>query len=134
MNDKLQTDRMQFLTRLDRYLICGYDGPEWVDGRILSLKILCRNLWDDETTYITQFASHMRELCGHEFITWSRLGGTWGAAARAAAHFIDHATYRDDGQPVRPQPRWVSDALSRSRPPVEWFAAPEAAGGRYEAE
>ncbi|MGF0539886.1 hypothetical protein ACQQ2Q_17945 [Agrobacterium sp. ES01] len=120
MNDVEQTNRMQFLTFLDRYLGSGHTAAERINDRIVSVKILCSHLWDDDTGYVRQFSSHMRDVCGHEFEAWERLGGTWGAAARAAAYHIDHSVMGQHGRPVRPQGMWVAKALRITRPSAQW--------------
>lgn len=120
VSDLAQTNRMQFLSVLDRLLESGYTDAVWLGDQIVSVKILCRRLWDDETAYINQFDSYMRDVCGHEFVVWKRVGGTWGAAARAAAYFIEHALIGGHGRPVRPQGMWVSHALQMKRPSAEW--------------
>jgi len=126
MNDLLQTNRMHLLKALDRYLATGFLGTQPAGGRFVACRPLCWSLWDDEHPLAPNFNSWMEDICGHEYTTWRRLGGTWSAAARAAAYFIDNAVIGERGRPIRPQGLWVSHALGRARPSAQWALNSEA--------
>ena len=120
MHHHFQTDRMHLLQTLDRYFLTGFLGEQPVGQRIVSCRPLCIALWDDGGLFEANFASWIKSICGPEEQIWWRLGGTWGAAARAAAYFIDHSVMGQHGRPVRPQGIWVAKALRMTRPSARW--------------
>ena len=117
--------RMIFLKQVRRYLDTGDLSWREVSSHYVSLQLLCWHLWDDDHVLPAQFTYLARAVCHHEFATWSRRGGTYGAIARAVGAHVDHYLKQPNGHPRAPLGFWVNNALRADKPDTDWLLLQE---------
>jgi hypothetical protein len=120
MSEDLLADcRAFFPTLLRSYLESGNLNWRELGRHRVSLQLVCRLLWNDDSMFLPTFDYLIRRTCGDEYTAWLRKSGTYGGAARVVSAHADNYLRNPNGYPRPPVGLWVSNALSAELPSTD---------------
>jgi len=106
------TDTRRFFRNRFEYYLDYRDGSGAGvhDGSALTFRELCNALRFDPEPFPRRYDTHMRKLCGHEYLTWFRGERTYGDVARV----LDRKLAGEAGELPPVSGRWVHALLNGS--------------------